>query len=291
MASVSLPVPNADRVSDTAFNNDGTLLAFLYVDGSVHIFQADEKRTFTHVCETQPCCRRATSISFASSEIGSIFVIAEENGRTFLYERVSQTEFAQAATIQPHKAPINSVAFAPAGLVYACGASDGFVSLTTCDMKTWRFQTTRVSDKPVTSISWSPPACMSFIENPTASDTARLVAASADGFFTVLGVRHNVLVPKAPPVAAHEGAINCIAWRPLAGFSRWEIATCGQDKLVKLFTRETHEQDWTCVTVCECQEEPVAVKWSQCGFMMSVSEGDQVRIFREDAGKWIEMIE
>ena len=291
MASVPLAVPNADRVSDTAFNSDGTLLAFLYIDGSVRIFQADEKRVFTQVCETQPCCRRATSISFASPEIGSIFVIADETGRTLVYERVQAGEFAQATAIQQHKAPINAVAFGPVGLTYVCGSSDGFVSLTTCDTKNWSFQPTRVSDKPVTSVSWSPPACMSFVESPTASDAARVVAASADGFFTVFGVRHNALVAEAPPVAAHEGAVNCVAWRPLAGFSRWEIATCGQDRLVKLFTREAHDKEWTFITICECQDEPVAVKWSQCGFLISVSEGENVRVFREHEGRWIAMIE
>ena len=68
----NIQVPNLENVTDCCFNPEGTLLAFLYIDGSVRIFESDENREFHSIYETQPCCRRATSISFASSDNGAI---------------------------------------------------------------------------------------------------------------------------------------------------------------------------------------------------------------------------
>lgn len=252
------------------------------------IFEADDKRTFSQIAETQPICRRATSISFASASLGSIFVVAEENGRCFVYDRIRPTEFSLAVTINQHKGPINCVEFAPGELTFACGSSDGFISNVTCDMKNWSWQMTRCSDKPVSSVSWAPPSSMAFIENPTADSKSRhLVAGAADGRFTVFTVRNSAFIPEGQPVQAHDGAVNSVAWRPLPGFSRWEIATCGSDNLVKLWTLESGGT-WKCTVICECQEEPVAVKWSNCGFLMSISEGlSTVRTLRESsAGVW-----
>ena len=285
--STAVAVPDPERVTDACFTDDGTLLAFLYTDGSVRVFQSDEKRVFTQVAETPPCCRHAIALSFASSDLGGIFVIADDSGRTFLYDRVEDDTFTLVITMQPHKAPINSVAFAPTGLSFACGSSDGLLSLTTCDQKAWSWQLSRCSNSPVTSVSWSPLACMSFVDRPNLDESARLVAGSSDGFFNIFTVRGISLVPDGSPVRAHEGAVYSVAWRPLPGFARWEIASCGADGQVILWTKE---KDWTQQVICSCDEPPSAVKWSQCGFMLSVSVGQNVRLFREDSQHvWTEM--
>ncbi|KAH0786946.1 protein SEC13 [Histomonas meleagridis] len=269
---------------------NGTLLAFLYIDGSVKIYESDENRKFSLVAETSSCCHRATSISFSSSDYGAIFVVSDEVGKTYLYQRVKVGEFNQVMTFQQHKSPINAVAFQPFALCFASGASDGFVSFTSCDMKSWSIQTQKVSDKAVTSLSWSPPSNMSFIDDPNGQDTTKLVAASADGYFTVFAYNGTSWAPYLRPVAAHQGAVNGIAWRPLAGFSRFEIVTCGNDMSVKMWTYE--DNVWSSYEICKCYEEPMAVRWSSCGFLLSVSYGaNTTSVWREIANKQWKVIE
>jgi WD40 repeat protein len=297
----ALDIPNIERVADSCISADGTLLAFLYFDGSVRVLGPDsqnaERRNFTRIAETAPCCRRATSIAIVSSStFGDLFVVGDEQGHTFLYQRVKIDEFGLMMTFSQHSGPINSVAFAPFALAFACASSDGFVSVTVCDMKNWFVFPIRVSSTPVTSLSWSPPVWMSFIEvdpgavpaaAPPEGDAVKLVVGAADGCFTIFHQKSNgALAPDRPAIQAHAGAVNAVAWRPLAGFARTEIATCGADRLLKIWTIENDEVD--CRVVSEFQEESVDIKWSACGFVMSVSSGAAtVTLWREaDEGRW-----
>jgi protein transport protein SEC13 len=286
-APTHLAIPNIERVTDSCVNPDGTLLGFLYIDGSVRVFEADEHRKFVQIAETPPCCRRAISISMTSlPDVSDMFVVGDELGRTYLFHRAKPDEFSQALTFSQHKGPINSIAFAPLSLSFACGSSDGTVSVTVCDMKTWSVFPVRVGGSAVTSVSWSGPSCLSFVDRPNSSNDVRLVAACADGQIAIFEHRDNgPLVLERPPIAAHRGPVNAASWRPLAGFSRAEIATCGADRAVALWTIEV-DGSVERVTICECEEEPVDVKWSSCGFILSVSSGlANVSLWRESNGR------
>jgi WD40 repeat protein len=214
-----------------------------------------------------------------------MFVIGDELGRSYLYHRTKPDEFTQIVTFSPHKGPINAISFAPLSLAFACASSDGTASVTVCDLKTWSVLPVRVSTLPVTSLSWSPPACFSFIDAPNASDEVKLVVGAADGQITLFQHRLNgPLVPDGEPIEAHRGAVNCVAWRPLAGFTRTDIATCGADKMVTLwtFSRDGIQN----AAICQCDEEPVDLKWSPCGFVLSVSSGlATVELWREADGR------
>ena len=127
---------------------------------------------------------------------------------------------------------------------------------------------------------------MSFIDNPNDSDSFSLCASSADGFLAIYHLIGGKWTSDITPVQAHRGAVNAVAWRPLAGFSRYEIATCGDDLLVKLWTYENNQ--WSSVNIAQVQENPVVLKWSSCGFMLTVGSGsNNVTVYREKAqGKW-----
>lgn len=284
-----IEVPNIERVTDCCFNPDGTLLAFLYIDGSIRIFEADEQRKFHSIFESQPCCRRATSISFASPEHGTIFAFSDDTGKTYLYQRIKINEFKQAMSFHQHKAPINSLAFAPVDLCFATAASDGYVSITSCKKQNWSVQSIKLSDKQATCISWSPPQYMSFIERPNSSAEAKFVVSSADGSFSIFQNHGTSWQQESTPITAHEGPINSIAWRPLPGFTRYEIATCGSDLSVKLWTFE--EGEWSSLIIHQFKEEPVSVSWSSCGFFLNVSTSTDTYLYREVSHHSWELLE
>jgi len=278
-----IEVPDLHRVSDIVYGSDGTLFAVLYMDGSVRLYEMDDKKTFTEIAHSDSCCKYATSLSFANHEYGAIYVFGDETGRVFLYQRVKQNEVKLVTTFNNHKSPINCVAFAPLGLCFASASSDGTVSITTCTNQQWTSQPIRVSDRPVTSVSWSPPSFLSFIEKPNTGETSKLVASAADGQITMYSNTGGPWAMDCPPVQAHSGPVNCAAWRPLAGFQRIEIATCGEDGYVKLWYYENHE--WGYYEICQAKYPPVSVKWSPCGFILYIGMGQSVTALYREIGK------
>lgn len=283
--SANLEIPSLDRVVEVAFNAEGTLLAVLYIDGSVRFYESDESRKFLYICEIQPCCHRATSISFSPSVNGAIIAFGDDSGKIFIYQRSKVNEFRHVTSIQRHKTAINALAFAPIkDIVIAAAASEGTASITTLVNNAWTVSLIHISESPLTSISWSPPQYMSFIDQPNTSSTCHFVVSSADGNITLVKYGGGAWTSEKP-LKVHDSACNCAAWRPLAGFSRTEIATCGVDKVVKLWTQENYV--WNSTDICTCEEEPNALKWSSCGFILSVSSGlNTVQMWREFEDKW-----
>jgi WD40 repeat protein len=226
----------------------------------------------------------------SSSVVGDLFVVGDELGRTFLYHRTKQDPFTQAITFHQHRGPINAISFAPLSLAFACASSDGTASVTVCDTSTWQIFPVQVSNAPITSVSWSPPRCFSFIDAPNTSHEVRFVVGTADGYMSLFQKKGNAVVADQPPIEAHRGAVNCVAWRPLAGFTRDEIATCGTDGMVTLWTFEPDGRIEN-GAIFQCDEEPVDLKWSACGFIISVSSGlTTVSLWREsEHGIWIKI--
>lgn len=97
------------------------------------------------ISEHQQCCRHATSISFASSDHSAIFALADETCRTYLYQRIELTGFKLAMTFHQHKAPINSLSFAPITLCFASAASGRFVSMISSEPQNLSVQTCKIA--------------------------------------------------------------------------------------------------------------------------------------------------
>ena len=282
----SLNIQNYDQIVEIAFSPTGTVVGVLFLDGSVKLFEFDETKNYSEIFTTQPTSKLATCISFASQEIGIVFIVGDDSGRIHLYQRLKQNEFTLIVTMSHHKSPINAVAFAPKGPTFAAASSDGFISITTCVDKCWNTQLLKLSDTPATSVSWGPFRYMSFIDQPNNDESFSLVASSADGFFAIyslVGIKWEAV---STPVQAHRGTVNAVAWRPLAGFSRTEIATCGDDLYVKLWTFD--QGKWSSINIAQMAENPVSLKWSSNGFMLSIGCGtNSVSVYREiGQGKW-----
>jgi WD40 repeat protein len=283
---MQLQLPNYEQIVEITFSPNSVTFGALYMDGTVKIYEVDDSKLYNEVFTTQATSKLATSISFASPDLGSVFIVGDDSGRIFLYQKIKPNEFSLIVTMSHHKAPINAVAFAPIGATFAAISSDGQLSVTTCADNCWNSQLIKFSDSPATSISWSPLNCMSFIDKPNEDESFSLSVSSADGFFAIYSRNANKWEPCSAPVQAHRGSVNAVAWRPLAGFTRSEIATCGDDLFVKLWTFENGQ--WDSVVITQVQENPVSLKWSSHGFLLSVGCGQSsIIVFKETGnGKW-----
>ena len=92
------------------------------------------------------------------------------------------------------------------------------------------------------------------------------------------------------PVQISDSPATAIAWRPLQGFKRIEIATASNDLKIRLWTHENHK--WINTVIFTCQEIPVSLKWSSCGFMLSIGSGlNTVQILRESGNQYWQLLE
>ena len=202
-----------------------------------------------------------------------------------------QNEVKLITTFQHHKSPINTVCFSSIGVYFLAGSSDGIISVTTLNNQTWSSQPIKVSDRPITSTSWSPPSFFSFIDNPNINENLYFVVGSADGFISIFNLKNGSWSLGFQPIQVHSGSTNSVAWRHLPGGERFEIATCGEDGIVKLLIYEDNK--WEQIDICKnLEEQPVFVKWSPCGFILSVGIGQSnIILFREISIKNWKIIE
>ncbi|EAY22054.1 hypothetical protein TVAG_456890 [Trichomonas vaginalis G3] len=290
LPSVSLPITNINEISDIAFSPDGVTLGVLSEHGAVHVFEINENRQYTKIATTTPTSNYATSISFGPIDLGTVFIVGDDNGHIFIYQKIKATEISQIITLSHHKAAINSVAWAPSGLIFAAADSEGMISVTTGIQEQWNTQLIRLSEYPSTCVTWSPPGFYSFIDRPNDAPTFYLAASSASGFFAIYGVneRHQ-WVPIMQPVEAHNCCCNAIAWRPLPGFTRYEIATCGDDSTIKLWTYSNNA--WSSIIIDQLAQPATTLKWSSNGFILSAGcSSNNIIYYREMSdGTWAKL--
>lgn len=287
---INLKIDQINEISDIAFSPDGTTIGVLDEHGSVQVFEINESRQYTKIATTPPTSLYATSISFGPIDLGTVFIVGDDAGHIYLYQKTKQNEITLIITLKHHKTAINCVAWAPSGLVFGAVDSDGMISITTGIKDQWCPQMIRLSEYPSTSLSWSPPYYESFIDRPNESPEYSFAVSSASGFFAIYAKNEkHQWVPSLAPVEAHNCACNCIAWRPLPGFARYEIATCGDDNTVKIWTYQNNS--WSSKIIDQLPQPATVLKWSSNGFILTAGfSNNNIIYYRElSNGEWTQM--
>lgn len=153
------------------------------------------------------------------------------------FEKTS-TEWSSLHSSSEHDSSVNCVEWAPflLGPKLAACSSDGYFSI--LEQRNDKWECTKVDahdNKPVNSISWAP---INFASQP--DELCSLVTASSDKSLKVWIQAKDRLKfeTKETIVDAHDDFIRCVSWNPSPLFKRNVIASCSEDKQLKIWVSD-----------------------------------------------------
>lgn len=152
-------------------------------------------------------------------------------------------------------------------------------------------------DAGITGLSWGPPypACLlqaeshDYMQNEKAFDLVpkRLVTAGMDKKVKIWQENNGEFVLNSELKSkgkdcAHDDWVRDVAWCNNVGTQRDIIATCGEDNELKIWIwSPKSSKDWQLAWSHEFKEPVWKCSWSQVGFMLGVSTGDnKTYVFR-----------
>lgn len=282
---LNLNIPNTEMVCDVEFSENGLYMAVLFYNGEIKLYIL-QGNTFTEIAKTQPIGNNVSNISLLSTDKGCAVILGDDYGKIHLLQ-LSNKQMHLITSFTHHDSAINSLKFAPVGKSFAAASNDGYVSYTYLSKDIWVPSKIKVSEYPVTCLSWSSVKMMTFIDSPNAENTHILAASTMDGNIVLLDLMENNQLQIRETLQVSKSQINYIAIRPFYGIDRYEIAVAASDGCVNIWYFEHNK--WTCIEVLKSNDVPSSVKFSSNGFLLGVGfVNDVVNVYRErDFGKWV----
>jgi len=81
---------------------------------------------------------------------------------------------------------------------------------------------------------------------------------------------------------AHSGWVRDVAWAPSVGLPVNTIATCGEDKMVHIYSQAGAGQGWVCKKLPALEAVAWRLSWSLAGSVLAISAADgKVTLWKE----------
>ncbi len=92
-------------------------------------------------------------------------------------------------------------------------------------------------------------------------------------------------------IGEHADWVRDVAWCNNIGLVTDTIASCSEDKRVKIWRRELGKEEWVCKQDEDMHVPAWKVSWSPIGNMLAVSGGDNVvQVFKESPSGLFEKV-
>lgn len=223
-----------------------------------------------------------------------------------MFRESPQNQWSKVYEHKFHDASVNSIAWAPAehGLLLACASSDGKISTLEHKGDTWIVRELLNDTLGCNTVSWAPYGARDALQvgdsTPVTPQTApilRLVTGSCDN--TVRFWRCDSETqrwteePKEATgtVGGHSDWVRDVAWCPTVALAHNVVASCGEDRLVNIWTDDGTRGAWRATPLPVFAAPVWRLSWNVTGNVLAVSTGDhQVSLWKQGADEqWVQL--
>jgi len=284
--ATSVETHHEDMIHDVQLDYYGKRLATCSSDRMIKIFdvsadQSEQKLSANIAAHEGPIWQ----VAWAHPKFGSILASCSYDRKVCVWKEVQLQQWTKIYEYAEHHSSVNAISFAPheLGLKLACASADGTISILT-----WTGQSDNAWDEKVVrdahqigcnAVCWAP---------LSAGAQGALVSGGCDGVVRVwrLNDKGDVVADEqfqsVYKEAAHSGWVRDAAWAPSVGLPTQAIATCGEDKMVMIWTLAPGAASWTCKKLPPLEAVVWRVSWSLSGNVLAVSAGDgKVTLWKE----------
>jgi len=282
--AVTIETQHEDMIHDSQFDYYGSKLATASSDKTIRIFAiTNGQQTAAPLAILTGHEGPVWQVSWAHPKWGTVIASCSYDRKVIVWKELNPSTWQPVFTHSEHVGSVNSIAFCPHeyGLELACASSDGTVSLLAHRPDdTWDVKTIETKQVGVNAVSWEP--CAS---GEDATVPKRIVTAGCDN--TVKIWSFDAAAQSWSETCAlkeHSDWVRDVAWAPNMCMPSAMIASCSQDKLVKIWVEnEPGSNNWTCKMTLPAFNAPVwRVSWSLTGNILAVSCGDNsVTLWKE----------
>ncbi|KAH8739207.1 hypothetical protein FG386_000270, partial [Cryptosporidium ryanae] len=235
-------------------------------------------------------------VCWAHPTFGSVLVSCSYDKRVLVWKETQRSRWEIVYSCEDFSSSINSVSWCPwdYGLQFACAVADGSIAVCSYNSETRSWTKKQAFGHPngTNSISWAPAtSSIGASVGVTSTQPIRLVSGGCDNQIRIWKQdpqTKELLEIGQTLDTIHSEWVRDVAWRPSVDLLAETIASCGDDKIVVIWTQDVDGQGWHSSQVLNFNEPVWRLTWSVTGTVLATSSGeDTVTLFRENSdGKW-----
>jgi len=236
-------------------------------------------------------------VAWAHPKFGTLIASASYDRKVIIWREEQNKEWKPIFQDDTSSQSVMCVAWAPHafGLILATGSADGNVTIFTHKDRSnnWESFKIKAHNTSCNAVSWGPDASVGALLKSGGKQTAqmRFVTAGCDNTIRMFGFNsHSSRWEKQEGAfedKGHDDWVRDVAWAPSLGLLSNTIASCSEDRTVKIWTEQNGRWRNT-KTLPKFNHTVWKVSWSVMGNILAVTQGDnKVSLWKESIdGQW-----
>lgn len=294
----SINTDHEDMIHDAQMDFYGRLLATCSSDRTIKIYEVTGE-SYKLVGDLRGHEGPVWQISWAHPMFGNLLASCSYDRKVIIWKECGNNDFQMIYESQHHDSSVNSICWAPReyGLMLACGASDGVVSIVSMRDKQWEIEKIPHAHSSIgcNAVSWAFP--VQYQQSDLASDGStftykkRIVSGGCDNLVKIwiYSDQENKWIEE-DTLDGHSDWVRDVAFAPNCGLDTSILASCSLDCRVIIWKRNEKENGpWTSQVLNKFNSAIWHLSWSIAGNILAISGADnQVSLWKETPdGSWV----
>eukprot|EP00667_Euglena_gracilis_P020254 EG_transcript_21910 len=275
-----------DLIHDTQIDYYGQYVASCSSDRTIKIWQIIDDATQKLVATLRGHSGPVWQVAWAHPKFSHTSVLAScsYDHKVIIWKETEKHKFVPVETYKGHTSSVNSIAWAPHefGPLLAAASADGHISVLTYNPKSdppsWSANRFKAHAIGCNAVSWAP------CHDPEGSCSKWLATGGCDNSVNIWKFDEATGEwNEKQKIAGHQDWVRDVAWCPNVGVPFRTLATCSQDRTVKLWRQQEENSELHLLQELPPFAEAVwRLSWNVMGNILAVTTGDnKITLFKE----------